>query len=78
MLPKIQICTPINCSKQLAQEESVWDVESTLSQDNEVTFELCHDEQEEIITKEIEEVSKSKNEFVNIKDDEVQSHLTQF
>ena len=41
-------------SKQPAQRESVQDNESTLSQDNEDTFELCQDdEQEEIITEEI-------------------------
>ena len=63
---------------QLAQGESVWDDEITFSEDDKVTFELCHDEQEEMIIKEIEEVSKTKIEFVDIKDDEVQSHSTQF
>ena len=39
---------------------------------------MCQNEQEELITEEIEEASKSKNEFVDIKVDEVQSHSTQF
>ena len=72
------MCVSINCSKKPAQGESVWDDENTLSQDDEITFELFHDEQEDMITNEIKEVPKSKNEFVDIKDDEVQSHSTQF
>ena len=75
---KLQMCAPMNFSTQLAQGESVWDDEITFSEDDKVTFELCHDEQEEMIIKEIEEVSKTKIEFVDIKDDEVQSHSTQF
>ena len=74
---KLQMCVPMNCSMQI-QGESIWDDESTLNQDDEVTFELYHDEQEEMITKEIKEVSKTKIEFIDIKDDEVQSHSTQF
>ena len=72
------MCAPMNCSMQPTQGESVWDDEITFSEDDKVTFELCHDEQEEMIIKEIEEVSKTKIEFVDIKDDEVQSHSTQF
>ena len=75
---KLQMCVPMNFSTQLAQKESVWDDEITFSEDDKVTFELCHDKQEELFTKEIEEVSKTKIEFVDIKDDEVQSHSTQF
>ena len=59
-----------------SQGESVWDNENTLSQDDEITFELCHDEQEEMITEEVEEVSKRKNQSVDIKDDEIQSYST--
>ena len=62
------MCAPINCSMQ---GESVWNDESTLSQDDEVTFELCHDEQKERITEEIKEVSKCKNKSVDIKDNVV-------
>ena len=72
------MCAPMNFSMQLAQGESVWDDEITFSEDDKVTFELWHDEQEEMIIKQIEEVSKSKNEFVDIKVDEVKSHSTQF
>ena len=42
------------------------------------SLELCHDEQEEMITEEIKKISKYKNQFVDIKNDEVQSHSTQF
>ena len=54
-----------------SQGESVWDNENTLSQDDEITFELCHDEQEEMITEEVKEVSKRKNQSVDIKDDKI-------
>ena len=73
---KLQIYAPINFSMQLAQEESVWDDEITFSEDDKVTFELCHDEQEEMIIKEIEEVSKTNIEFVDIKDDEVLNSIS--
>ena len=72
------MCTPMDYSKKETQEESVWDDERTLSQDDEDTFELCHHEQDERITEEIEEISKCKDQSVDIKDEEVQSHSTQF
>ena len=64
------MCTPIDCSKQEVQGESMWDDENTFGHNDIVTFELCHDEQEEMINEEIE-VSRCKNQSVNIKDDEV-------
>ena len=52
----------MDCSKLEAQGESVWDDESTLSHNDEINFELCKDdEQEEMITEKIEEVSNYKN-----------------
>lgn len=72
------MCTPMNYSTHEAQRESIWDDKSTLNQDDEVTLELCHDDQEDMITEEIEEISKCKSQSVDFKDDEVQSHSTQF
>ena len=40
---KLQMCTPMDCLKKKAQGESVWDDENTFGQNNEVTFELCID-----------------------------------
>ena len=55
------------------------DDEDTFGQNDKFIFKLCKDdEQEEMITEEIEEISKCKNQFVDIKDDEVPSHSTQF
>ena len=70
------MCVPINYSKKEAHKESIQDDESTLSQNDEESFELCHREQEEMITEEIKEISKCKNQFVDIKGDEIQSHST--
>ena len=56
---KLQMYAPMIFSTQLAQEESVWDDEITFSENDKVTFELCHKEHEELITEEIEEVSKT-------------------
>ena len=70
-LQKLQMCSLMDCSKQEAQGDSVQDDEDTFSQNDEVTFELCKDdEQKEMITEEIKEVSKYKNQSVDIKVDE--------
>ena len=73
------MCTPIDCLNQESQRESVWDDEDTFGQNDEVTFKLCkYDEQEKMTTEEIKKISKCKNQSIDFKDDNVQSHSTQF